>query len=153
VPTDGEVRTQIADDRPSVTTRSVRTQLLLGIAGVVMLTILLFAAAVWRFVLQPAEEELAARDMRHAAIAASSQVRSLVEGLERIVGTARQWGANGQLYVGDHEEFNRIILPVIGNRPEITAALLAAEDGQETSTRCRSATGASSSRRSRRLRP
>jgi len=40
-----------------MTTRSVRTQLLLGIAGVVMLTILLFAAAAWRFVLLPAEDD------------------------------------------------------------------------------------------------
>ena len=61
-----------------MTTRSVRTQLLLGIARVVMLTILLFAAAVWRLILLPAEDELAARDMRHAAAAASSRVRSLV---------------------------------------------------------------------------
>ncbi len=114
-----------------MTTRSVRTQLLLGIAGVVMLTILLFAAAAWRFVLLPAEDELAARDMRHAATAASSQVRSLIEGLERIVETGRQWGASGQLYIGDHEELNRIVLPVIRNRPEVTAALLASEDGQE----------------------
>jgi PAS domain S-box-containing protein len=114
-----------------MTTRSVRTQLLLGIAGVVMLTVLLFAAAVWRLVLQPAEDGLAARDMRHAATAASSRVRSLVEGLERIVETGRQWGASGQLYVGDHEEFNRIVLPLVRNRPEIAAALLATEDGQE----------------------
>ncbi len=114
-----------------MTARSVRTQLLLGIAGVVMLTVLLFAAAVWRFVLLPAEDELAARDMRYAATAASSRVRSLVESLERIVETARQWGRSGQLYVGDYEEFNRIVLPVIRNRPEVTAALLASEDGQE----------------------
>ncbi|MGH8696795.1 MAG: ATP-binding protein, partial [Burkholderiales bacterium] len=114
-----------------MTTRSVRTQLLLGIAGVVMLTILLFAAAVWRLILLPAEDELAARDMRHAAAAASSRVRSLVESLERIVATGREWGRSGQLYVGDHEEFNRIVLPVIRNRPEITAALLASADGQE----------------------
>jgi PAS domain S-box-containing protein len=114
-----------------MTTRSVRTQLLLGIAGVVMLTILLFAAAVWRLVLLPAEDELAARDMRYAATAASSQVRGLVDGLERIVGTARQWGASGQLYIGDHEEFNRIVLPVIRNRPEITSVLFADGDGRE----------------------
>jgi len=73
-----------------VTTRSVRTQLLLGIAGVVMLTVLLFAAAVWRLILRPAEDELAARDMRYAATAASAQVRGLVEGVEHIVETARQ---------------------------------------------------------------
>jgi len=40
-----------------MTTRSVRTQLLLGIGGVVMLTVLLFAAAVWRLILLPAENE------------------------------------------------------------------------------------------------
>ena len=114
-----------------MTTRSVRTQLLLGIAGVVMLTVLLFAAAVWRLILLPAEDELAKRDMRHAATAASSQVRGLVEGLDRIIETTRQWGRSGQLYIGDHEEFNRLVLPLIGNRPEINAALFASEDGQE----------------------
>jgi len=114
-----------------MTTRSVRTQLLLGIAVVVMLTVLLFAAAVWRLILLPAENQLAARDMDHAATAASSQVRSLVESLERIVQTTRQWGASGQLSIGDHEEFNNLVLPLILNRPEIDAALLASEDGQE----------------------
>jgi len=68
-----------------MTTRSVRTQLLVGIGGVVMLTVLLFASAVWRLILRPAEDELAARDMRYAATAASAQVRGLVEGVEHIV--------------------------------------------------------------------
>jgi hypothetical protein len=112
-------------------TRSVRTQLLLGIAGVVMLTVLLFAAAAWRLILLPAEDEIAKRDMRHDATAASSQVRALVEGLDRIAETTRQWGRSGQLYIRDHEEFNRLVLPLIRNRPEIDAALFASDDGQE----------------------
>jgi two-component system sensor histidine kinase/response regulator len=114
-----------------MTTRSIRTQLLLGIGGVVMLTVLLFAVAVWRLILLPAENELAARDMRYAATAASSQVRSLVEGIERIVGTARQWGQSGQLSIGNHEQFNHLVLPLIRNRPEIDGALFANDDGQE----------------------
>ena len=115
-----------------MTTRSVRTQLLLGIGGVVMLTVLLFAVAVWRLILLPAENENAARDMRHEATAASSQVRSLVEGVEHIVETARQWGRSGQLSIGDHEQFNDLVLPLIRNRPEIDAVLFASEDGRET---------------------
>jgi hypothetical protein len=114
-----------------MTTRSVRTQLLVGIGGVVMLTVLLFASAVWRLILRPAEDELAARDMRYAATAASAQVRGLVEGVEHIVETARQWGRNGQLSIGGHEEFDHLILPLIRNRPEIDAVLFASEDGQE----------------------
>jgi len=114
-----------------VTTRSVRTQLLLGIAGVVMLTVLLFAAAVWRLILQPAEDDLAARDMHHQATAASSQVRSLIVGVERIVETARQWGRSRQLSIGDYEAFDHLVLPLIRNRPDIDAALFASEDGQE----------------------
>ncbi len=114
-----------------MTPRSVRTQLLLGIGGVVVLTVLLFAAAVWRLILLPAENDLAARDMRHAATAASSQVRALVDGVGHIVETARLWGRSGALYIGDHEEFNRLVLPLIRNRPEIDAALFASEDGQE----------------------
>ena len=94
-----------------MTTRSVRTQLLLGIAGVVMLTVLLFAAAVWRLILQPAEDDLAARDMHHQATAASSQVRSLIVGVERIVETARQWGRSRQLSIGDYEAFDHLVLP------------------------------------------
>src|SRR3954466_1062622 len=114
-----------------MTTRSVRTQLLLGIGGGVMLTVLLFAAAVWRLILLPAENELAARDMRYAATAASSQVRSLVEGVEHIVETARQWGRNGQLSIGDHEEFDQLVLPRLRNGPETDEVFFASEDGRQ----------------------
>jgi len=117
--------------RLSARRQSIRTQLLWSVAGIVLLTVVAFVLATWRVIVVPAEDELAANDMRIASTRASEQIRALVRAVENISRNGRAWGANGLLSLDDPDEFNRILIPVLLSRPEITSVLFAREDGRE----------------------
>jgi len=109
----------------------VRAQLTWAAFGIVLATVLLFALAAWRLVLVPAAEAGAAQQMRLAAAQARAPVAALVRVVERIAANGHGWGAGGLLTIDDHVRFNRLLLPVLGARNEISAAILAREDGRE----------------------
>mgnify|MGYP001413435802 CR=1 FL=1 len=117
--------------RLSARRQSIRTQLLWSVAGIVLLTVIAFVLATWRVIVVPAEDELAANDMRVASTRASEQVRALVRAVESIARNGRAWGANGMLTLNDPDALNRILIPVLSSRAEITSALFAREDGRE----------------------
>jgi len=111
--------------------QSIRAQLLWSVAGIVLLTVIAFVVATWRVILVPAEDELAANDMRIASTRASEQIRALVRAVENVSRNGRAWGASGLLSLDNPDEFNRILIPVLLSRPEITSVLFAREDGRE----------------------
>ena len=110
---------------------SIRTQLFWSVAGIVLLTIVLCAGAVYRLVVIPVEDEFAAHDMRIASMRAADQIRALVRAVENITRNGRAWGSEGLLAIDDPDELTRLMIPVLTHRPEITAVLLAREDGRE----------------------
>ncbi len=111
--------------------QSIRTQLLWSVAGIVLLTVLAFVGATYRMIVLPAEDELAANDMRIASTSASEQIRALVRAVENIARNGRAWGSNGMLTLNDPDALNRILIPVLASRAEITSVLFAREDGRE----------------------
>ncbi len=110
---------------------TIRMQVLAAIGAIVLLTIVVIAATTYRVIVVPAENELAGNDMRFAAQGASGRIVSMVTAVENIARTGRDWGASGELYIGDHEAFNRIFIPILSSRTEITSVLFATEEGRE----------------------
>src|SRR5262245_26730035 len=110
---------------------SIRTQLLWSLTAIVVVTVLAIAGVTYRIIVVPAEDELAGNDMRLAAAAASEPVRALVRAVENITRNGRAWGADGLLSMDDPDGLNRILIPVLTSRSEITSVLFAREDGRE----------------------
>ena len=107
---------------------SIRSQLFWSVAGIVLLTIVLCAGAVYRLVVIPVEDELAAHDMRMASMRAADQIRSLVRAVENITRNGRAWGSEGLLAIDDPDELTRMMIPVLTHRPEVTAVLCANDE-------------------------
>src|SRR6186713_2366172 len=108
-----------------VSSPSIRSQLVGAAGGIVLLMVLLFVGATYRLVVLPAQDEIAANDMRLASAKAVDRVGGMVRGVEQVTRSAREWGLKGLFHVEAPEQFIQLIQPVIGSRPEITAVLLA----------------------------
>jgi PAS domain S-box-containing protein len=110
---------------------SLRRQLVWAALAVVLATVLLFALVAWLLVVRPAEDAAARQQMRLAAAQAAAPVVALARVVGRIAENGAEWGANGLLSIDDHQRFNQLLLPVINARDQISAVILAREDGRE----------------------
>jgi PAS domain S-box-containing protein len=110
---------------------SLRRQLVWAALAVVLATVLAFAAAAWLLVVRPAEDAAAREQMRLAAARAAAPVAALARVVGRVAENGAEWGASGLLSVEDHERFNRLLLPVVNARDQVSAVILAREDGRE----------------------
>jgi PAS domain S-box-containing protein len=110
---------------------SLRRRLVWAALAVVLATVLLFALVAWLLVVRPAEDAAARQQMRLAAAQAAAPVAALARVVGRIAENGAEWGANGLLSIDDHQRFNQLMLPVIGTRAQISAVILAREDGRE----------------------
>jgi two-component system sensor histidine kinase/response regulator len=97
----------------------------------VLLTILVCAAAVYRLVVLPVEDEFAAHHMRLASTNAAEQVRRLVRSVENATQNGRAWGQAGLLSIDDPDGMTRLLIPLVTDTPELTSVLFAREDGRE----------------------
>ena len=110
--------------------QSIRRYLLLRILALVVAAVFGFLGVAYVLVLRPAQEELARVEMTRAAGAVEGEVRALIAQIERVLGTAREWG-KADLYRFDRpQEFARLLIPVIDIRPQISAILIADADGR-----------------------
>ena len=96
-----------------------------------LLTILLCAAAVYRLVVLPVEDEFALHHMRLASTNAAEEVRRLVRNVENATQDGRAWGQSGLLSIDDPDGMTRLLIPIITDTPEVTSVLFAREDGRE----------------------
>jgi PAS domain S-box-containing protein len=109
---------------------SVRRYLLTRIVGIVVFSFILFGFATWLIVLRPAQDELARVEMDRAASQVESQIRSLIEQIERVLATSRDWGRQGLARVDRPQDIAALTIPVMRSRPQISQVLLANARGQ-----------------------
>ena len=110
---------------------SLRGQLLWAIAGVVLLTLAIFAVATYWLLVMPTEQELAEQQMLRSAARAREPLRATIAAIERVVLVSREQGLRGLLSIDDPVQFNRAMLPILTTMPQTVAFILAREDGRE----------------------
>ncbi len=110
--------------------RSIRTELLARIVGIVALILLTFGTVFYLTILRPTINQLAESEMARVSHQASSSVTNLVSQIERVLQTSRDWGVSRAVDLWDVRQFNRFFVPVLMNRQNITAILMADEDGR-----------------------
>jgi len=109
---------------------SIRRYLLARIVGIVLFSFVLFALAAWLIVLRPAQHELARLEMDRAAGQVEGQFRSLIEQIERVLVTSRDWGQQGMFALNRPQDVAALMIPVLRTRPQLSQVLLANERGQ-----------------------
>ena len=110
---------------------SIRRALLLRFFVLIVLAFAAFSVGLYFAVVKPATREIAAGEMLRATGEVDSQFRELVGQIERVVRTARDWGAGGSFDLFDLRTFNRMFMPVLGNRPLATAAYVSDSKGRQ----------------------
>ena len=110
---------------------SISRALLLRMAALVVLTCAAFAGALYFLVLKPTLHELGASEIQRATEQVKGQVGNLVEQIERVARTARQWGLREQFNLYEVQAFNRMFIPILEQHSLITAAIFADDRGQE----------------------
>jgi two-component system, sensor histidine kinase and response regulator len=109
---------------------TIRRYLVSRIVGIVVFSFAVFAAAAYFMVVRPAQDEIARGEMERAADQVEGEVRSLIEQIERVLATGREWGTSGLLQIGNPQDFAAMMVPVLKIRPQITGALFANENGK-----------------------
>ncbi|CAA6606397.1 Hybrid sensory kinase (modular protein) [Rhodospirillaceae bacterium LM-1] len=110
--------------------RSIRTELMAQILGIITVIFIVFAAIFYALILRPTTDNLAESEMARVSSQASSSVNSLVSQIERVLQTSRDWGRSRAVDLWDIRQFNRFFVPVIMNRQNISAVIMADEDGR-----------------------
>jgi PAS domain S-box-containing protein len=118
-------------DQPSASALpSIRRYLLVRIVGIVVFAFLAFALAAWLVVLRPSQDEIARLEMDRAASQVEAQVRALIDEIERVLVTSRDWGRDGLLQVHRPQDLAALMIPVLKTRPQLSQVLLAGANGQ-----------------------
>src|SRR5882672_3448883 len=117
-------------DTPRRRVPSIRRALLLQFAALIVFAFAVFSAGLYFLIVKPATREIAAREMDRATTEVESEFKALVGQSERVLGTARDWGKDGQFDLFDAPTFNRLFMPIIGNRPLVTSVYVADEGGR-----------------------
>jgi two-component system, sensor histidine kinase and response regulator len=110
---------------------SFANSLILRIALLMLLTLALFAAGSYRFIVRPTVTSLADAQMRLVSQQIEARVSLLLQTVETTLRSSRGWGVNGDL---DHSQvlrFNEYFFPIIANHPEISSVNFAHESGRE----------------------
>jgi PAS domain S-box-containing protein len=109
---------------------SIRRYLLVRIVGIVLFSFVLLSLTAWLIVLRPSQDELARVEMDSAASKVESDIRALVEQIERVLITSRDWGRDGLLRIDQSQEFAKLMVPVLRTRPQISQIVIANARGQ-----------------------
>ena len=117
-------------EAPPASLPSIRPYLATLIVGTVVFCFAVFSAAAYFIVVRPAQDELARVEMTRAAAEVESDIRGLIDQVERLLSTARDWGYSGLIRIGVPDDFSNLMIPVLRNRPQVSAVLLANERGQ-----------------------
>ena len=119
---------QAAGRRPLA---SLNKLLLMGIISIVVAAFVTFVFAAWWLVARPMQEELAQAQVARAAERGRDSVRSLVGQIERVLLTGADLGLQGSFRLDDVEGFNRLFIPFLKNRPQVSAVVFADDTGRE----------------------
>ena len=110
---------------------SIRRTLILRFFALIVLAFAAFAVGIYFVVVRPAAREIAAGEMSRTTGEVVAEFRDLVGQTERVVRTARDWGAGESFDLFDLRTFNRIFVPVLNNRPLATAVYVADSKGRQ----------------------
>jgi len=108
----------------------IRRYLLTRMIGIVLLSFLVLGATVYWIVFRPTEDEIARIEMVRAGDAVEANLGALTAQIERVVMTAREWGANDRISLTDHDDFTRLMIPMLKSRPQVRTILFASDDGR-----------------------
>ena len=109
---------------------SIRYALLARFAALIVFAFAVFSAGLYLLIVKPTRQEIATAELLRATELVESEFRSLVGQAERILRTAGSWGADGHFDLFDVPTFNRLLMPVLGNRPLVTSAYVADNTGR-----------------------
>ncbi len=109
---------------------SIRTRILLQIVAIIAVLFLALGGAIYATIVSPIVDDLAEAEMAKASDQASASVNGLVGQIERVLVTAKDWGEFGALDFNDVDQLNRFFVPVLLNRPQITAVIVADDQGR-----------------------
>ncbi|MCW5604019.1 MAG: PAS domain S-box protein, partial [Burkholderiales bacterium] len=110
---------------------SIRRALLERFIVLIVLASFVFSAALYFLVIKPSADEVGAGQMLRAAQLVEGKIGAVVEQVERVALTARDWGMSGEFDIADVRGFNRLFMPVLENDPQLTTAILADDRGRE----------------------
>jgi signal transduction histidine kinase/FixJ family two-component response regulator len=110
---------------------SIRRALILRFVALIVLAFAALAASIYLAVVRPVAREIADGEMSRATSLLEAELKDLVGDTERVVRTAREWGASGGVDLFDVPTFNRIFVPVLGNRPLATAVYVTDLKGRQ----------------------
>ena len=105
--------------------------LLVRMSALLALCLLALGIGVQFGILDPAARSLSARSLERASFHVIEVVSRDFRDAEALLATARAWGRNGQLQVGDAGSFLHMMAPMLDTHPRISGVLLAEEDGSE----------------------
>ncbi len=111
--------------------KSIRYSLLLRAFAIALLTLCVFAASAYRFLVEPTIDRLAQAQMQQTAGELEARLRRLIGTVETTLRISRGWGVAGSLQQDDIRRFNEFFVPVIAQHTEISSAIFARESGSE----------------------
>ncbi|HZQ74123.1 MAG TPA: PAS domain S-box protein [Burkholderiales bacterium] len=109
---------------------SIRRYLLSRILGILLVSFLVFVGTAYLVVVRPAQEELARLEMSRVATEVEGDISALINQMERVLGTGREWGRSGLLHLDQPQDFAALMIPIVRIRPQMSAVLLADERGR-----------------------
>ena len=115
---------------PRTSLPSIRQYLLTRIVGVVVFSFVVFGLAAWLIVLRPAQDEIARVEMGSAADQVEDDVHALIQQIEGVLTTAREWGRSGLVQMSRPHDVAAMMIPVLRSQPQISLMLLANERGE-----------------------
>jgi PAS domain S-box-containing protein len=115
----------------TMTRTSIRYSLLWRAFAITALTLGVFAAISYRFIVEPAVNRLAEAQMGQTAVVMEGRVRRLLSSVEITLRTSRSWGVAGQLDLNELRRLNEFFIPIIEQHPEVSSTILAHESGRE----------------------
>ena len=110
---------------------SIRYSLLLRSFAIAVLTLCVFAATAYRFIVVPAIEGLAEAQMSQTASEMEARVVRLIDTVEVTLRISRGWGLAGSLSQDELQRFNEFFIPVIAQHSEISSTIFAHQSGRE----------------------
>ncbi|MDR2215259.1 MAG: response regulator [Nevskiaceae bacterium] len=92
---------------------------------------LVFSLALNFFVFKPFQDAAGAGQMQKASELVENKIGTLVEQVGGLALTARDWGISGSFDVDDVQRFNRVFMPLVTRRLELSTVILADDSGRE----------------------
>ena len=108
----------------------VRSRLFRDLVGVLLLTAAALAVSAYLLIAEM-RRELAWSQIAGAMSLVREEVRRLGEPVERQLRIIRSWGRAGELPFGDPKTLNSRLIPVLGQMPQVSGAILVDESGAE----------------------